>query len=94
MSFNASQTRAIHHKNGPMLVLAGPGSGKTLVITERTKYLIEECGIDPAQILVITFTKAAATEMKRQVSAENEPVMPGDIWHISCSLFCHFKTCI
>ena len=51
MSFNASQTRAIHHKNGPMLVLAGPGSGKTLVITERTKYLIEECGIDPAQIL-------------------------------------------
>ena len=66
MSFNASQTRAIHHKNGPMLVLAGPGSGKTLVITERTKYLIEECGIDPAQILVITFTKAAATEMKRR----------------------------
>ena len=47
-----------------MLVLAGPGSGKTLVITERTKYLIEECGIDPAQILVITFTKAAATEME------------------------------
>ena len=66
MSFNASQTRAIHHKNGPMLVLAGPGSGKTLVITERTKYLIEACGIDPAQILVITFTKAAATEMKRR----------------------------
>ena len=66
MSFNASQTRAIHHKNGPMLVLAGPGSGKTLVITERTKYLIEVCGIDPAQILVITFTKAAATEMKRR----------------------------
>ena len=50
MSFNASQTRAIHHKNGPMLVLAGPGSGKTLVITERTKYLIEECGIDPAPV--------------------------------------------
>ena len=92
MSFNASQTRAIHHKNGPMLVLAGPGSGKTLVITERTKYLIEVCGIDPAQILVITFTKAAATEA--QVSAENEPVMSGDIWHVSCSIFCCFKTCI
>ena len=95
MSFNASQTRAIHHKNGPMLVLAGPGSGKTLVITERTKYLIEECGIDPAQILVITFTKAAATEMKRRFQRKKSPaVMPGDIWHISCSLFCHFKTCI
>ena len=90
MSFNASQTRAIHHKNGPMLVLAGPGSGKTLVITERTKYLIEECGIDPAQILVITFTNGD----EAQVSAENEPVMSGDIWHVSCSLFCHFKTCI
>lgn len=76
MSFNASQTRAIHHKNGPMLVLAGPGSGKTLVITERTKYLIEECGIDPAQILVITFTKAAATEMKRRFQRKMNRLCP------------------
>lgn len=66
MSFNPSQARAIRHKDGPMLVLAGPGSGKTLVITERTKYLIEECGISPSNILVITFTKAAATEMKER----------------------------
>lgn len=66
MSFNISQREAILHKDGPMLVLAGPGSGKTLVITERTKYLIKEYGINPSNILVITFTKAAATEMKER----------------------------
>lgn len=58
MSFSTSQHEAIRHKDGPMLVLAGPGSGKTLVITERTKYLIQEYGISPSNILVITFTKA------------------------------------
>ena len=66
MSFNESQSKAICHKEGPMLVLAGPGSGKTLVITHRTKYLIEKCGVDPRKILVITFTKAAAGEMKER----------------------------
>lgn len=48
------------------MVLAGPGSGKTLVITNRTKYLIEEYGINPSNILVITFTKAAANEMQER----------------------------
>lgn len=66
MSFNLSQTEAIGHGTGPMLVLAGPGSGKTLVITERTKNLIVNQGVDPSRILVITFTKAAATEMKER----------------------------
>lgn len=66
MDLNPSQASAIRHKEGPMLVLAGPGSGKTLVITERTCYLIEECHISPSNILVITFTKAAATEMKER----------------------------
>ncbi len=64
MSFNPSQEEAIRHKDGPCLTLAGPGSGKTLVITQRTKNLIEEYGINPSNILVITFTKAAAMEMK------------------------------
>lgn len=66
MNFNDSQNKAIHHKNGPMLVLAGPGSGKTAVITHRTKYLVEECEINPLNILVITFTKAASVEMKQR----------------------------
>ena len=66
MSFNKSQSIAIKHNTGPMLVLAGPGSGKTTVITNRTKYLIEHYGVNPSNILVITFTKAAAKEMKER----------------------------
>lgn len=65
-SLSSTQQRAVSHKDGPMLVLAGPGSGKTLVITCRTRHLIEECGINPSEILVITFTNAAAREMKER----------------------------
>ena len=61
---NAAQIQAIKHNTGPAMVLAGPGSGKTFVITQRLKYLIENYGADPSQILVITFTKAAAIEMQ------------------------------
>lgn len=64
MSFNEAQKRAIEHTDGPMMVLAGPGSGKTTVITQRVKFLIEQAGAAPAGILVVTFTKAAAAEMK------------------------------
>ena len=69
MSFNLSQTEAIGHKNGPMLVLAGPGSGKTLTITQRVKNLILHEGVDPSCILVITFTRAAAIEMRERFYA-------------------------
>lgn len=64
LNVNEAQSKAISHGEGPMLVLAGPGSGKTLVITQRIRYLIEEYKVDPGQILVITFTKAAAIEMQ------------------------------
>ena len=63
---NAGQKKAIRHYKGAALVLAGPGSGKTRVITYRTKYLIEHYKVNPSSILVITFTKAAAMEMKQR----------------------------
>lgn len=65
-NFNEGQKCATRHFQGPALVLAGPGSGKTRVITYRTKYLIEHYGVDPSNILVITFTKAAAMEMRQR----------------------------
>ena len=68
MAFNESQIKAVDHFTGPCMVLAGPGSGKTTVITHRTKKLIEEYGIDAKNILVITFTRAAALEMQERFS--------------------------
>ena len=56
MEINQGQKKAIEHYKGPMLVLAGPGSGKTFVITRRTLNLIEHYGVNPGNILVITFT--------------------------------------
>lgn len=66
MPFCESQKLAIGHRDGPMMVLAGPGSGKTTVITYRVKNLIERYGVLPSGILVITFTKAAALEMRER----------------------------
>ncbi len=66
LNVNEAQFAAITHGDGAMLVLAGPGSGKTLVITQRIRYLIEEHQVKPEDILVITFTKAAATEMQER----------------------------
>ncbi len=65
-SFTKAQQSAISHFQGPCLVLAGPGSGKTKVITHRVAHLINEQKIPPEQILTITFTKAAALEMKER----------------------------
>ena len=79
--FNKEQEEAITHKEGPLMVLAGPGSGKTLVITYRVKWLIENAGVHPSNILVITFTRAAAEEMKKRFftfdGMENAPVTFG-----------------
>lgn len=66
MKRNPSQKRAIAHLSGPMMVLAGPGSGKTSVIVERTAYMISEGKIPAASILVVTFSRAAAREMKER----------------------------
>ena len=81
MKLNRGQDEAIKHGNGPCMVLAPPGSGKTLIVTERIRYLIEESGVRPDQILVITFTRYAAREMKerfeRLTAGKNYPVTFG-----------------
>ncbi len=70
MNFNEEQLEAINHGTGPALVLAGPGSGKTAVITGRALRLVKECQVKPEELLVITFTKAAAEEMKQRYLKE------------------------
>ena len=69
MRFNQEQMKAVCHRTGPCQVLAGPGSGKTFTIVNRIRYLIEECNIRPEEILVVTFTRYAAAEMKTRLCA-------------------------
>ncbi len=81
MSLNRIQAKAVSHRDGPCLVLAGPGSGKTLTIVNRIKYLIEKCSVRPEEILVVTFTRFAAQEMKNRLCSlmgrKNIPVTAG-----------------
>jgi len=66
-SLNESQKRAIGFEKGPLLVVAGAGTGKTKVITERIKYLVEKLGVKPEEILALTFTEKASQEMLERV---------------------------
>jgi uncharacterized protein (TIGR00375 family) len=67
-SFNPDQKKAVIHHTGPALILAGPGTGKTRVLTSRISYLIKHFDIDPANILAITFTNKAASEIRERLS--------------------------
>lgn len=83
MVFSKEQSSAIMHVKGPMMVIAGPGSGKTTVITQRIKYMIESAGVPPADILVITFTRAAASEMEKRF----RQITQGSDYHVRFGTF-------
>lgn len=96
---NPAQMAAITHESGPVMCLAGPGSGKTFVLTHHIRYLIQEKHIDPYHILVITFSKASAIEMQKRfldlMKQEYYPVRFGTfhaIFFQILSQYEHYKT--
>ncbi len=93
MTIDERQDTAIRHRDGPAMVLAGPGSGKTTVITHRVDYLIRARSVDPSSILVITFSRAAAREMRdRFLSLCNHRLLPVNFGTFHAVFFQILKT--
>ncbi len=76
---NPQQREAIHYLDGPLLVLAGAGSGKTRVITQKIAYLVQDCGFQPRNIAAITFTNKAAKEMQERIGKILSPALANDL---------------
>jgi superfamily I DNA/RNA helicase len=66
---DAAQRRVVEHRGGPLLVLAGPGTGKTTTLVESVVDRVEQDGLDPEQVLVLTFSRRAAAELRHRITA-------------------------
>lgn len=86
-TLNTQQQAAVTHGEGPLLIIAGAGTGKTTVITERIKWLITEKGVSPAEILALTFTEKAAREMEERIDIAL-PYGYTQIWTMTFHSFC------
>ncbi len=84
---NENQRLAVQTVNGPVMVMAGAGSGKTRVLTERISYIIQECGISPYAILAVTFTNKAALEMKKRITNQID-ITTTSMWISTFHSFC------
>src|SRR3989338_6683501 len=77
---NPQQKKAVEYQNGPLLIVAGAGTGKTTVICERINYLIAQKNLKASQILALTFTEKAAAEMEERVDRALPYGQTGELW--------------
>ncbi len=87
INLNEEQLKAVRHNEGPLLIIAGAGTGKTTVVTQRIKHLMLEKNIDPSRILALTFTEKAALEMESRVDLEL-PYGYTQLWISTFHSFC------